>query len=114
MIARINLGMDNASKYGIGYLEMVSLLSSAIRDYGKIDCTCSKMSKGGDWKPEPILIADIDVSEWVGFNRALEALCVVLNEDSIAVSLIGREGYLIFHPNYAGERYPFNFDYFLN
>lgn len=114
MIIRINLGMANAKSHGIDYLNLVSLLELSLVSYGSVSATCTKISGGGDWEPEEILIAEISVDDIEFVNRALEALSVVLDEDSIAVSVLGNEGYLIWNPNYTGEKYEFNSDYFLN
>ena len=114
MIVRINLGMANAQSYGIDYLNLVALLQSSVKNCGDVTATCTKLSDGGDWQPESILIAEIETSDIQSVNRSLEALAVVLDEDSIAVSVLGNEGYLIWNPNYSGEKYDFNSNYFLN
>tara|TARA_R100000406_G_scaffold58601_1_gene40497 strand:- start:1000 stop:1350 length:351 start_codon:yes stop_codon:yes gene_type:complete len=114
MILRINLGMENAEGCGLDYLNLVALLNLSIGGVGSVTSACSKLSDGGDWEPENILIAEIRTNavSIKELNKRLESLALVLNEDSIAVSVLGDEGYLVFNPNYTGEKYDFNIDYF--
>lgn len=114
MLITINLGIDNSIANGIDYNSLLSLLDLSLGDYGSVMGATSKMSEGGDWEPEKILIAKIETNSLESVNRRLEALAVVLNEDSIAVSVLGDEGYLIFNPNYNGEKYDYNHNFFMN
>ena len=79
------------------------------------------MSMGGDWNPETIVVAEVNCrinhpnddigSLWF----ALQELVRITDQDAIAVHGINHVdgGFVLFHPNYEGERYDFNVDYFV-
>lgn len=69
-----------------------------------------KEHEGSDWEAEQVAVMRI---EGVSLNKTiLESLCQRLNQDAIAYEYNG-EGGIVFNPNYQGERYKFNPEYFL-
>lgn len=121
MIVRLNIGLERARDIGIDHIAAYGLLVNAVC----VKTRCAKMidwrkveSTGGDWNPEPVLWAELEVvttEDVERFKKALESLCVALGEDSIAVAIVSpsiADGTLIWHPHYTGEKYDFNIDYF--
>ena len=121
MIVRINIGLERARDIGIDHHGVYGMLINAVcvkrqcatsRGYRKVE------SAGGDWNPEPVLWVELEVvttDDVDLFKKALEALCIALGEDSIAVAIVSpsiADGTLIWHPHYTGEKYDFNIDYF--
>ena len=124
MIVRINVGLANAYKNNINGYHIVDIIKTGtngavnVLDWRVLD------SKGGNWEPEPVLWTEIEIapcnqvstsSKVERFKNVLESLCVVLNEDAIAVAIVSPscgDGTVIFNPHYTGERYEFNLDYF--
>lgn len=118
MIVRINVGLNNAQRNKLDAEHVVNLIKTGtdgaanVLDWRVVD------SEGGDWEIEEVLWAEIEVvtsDETEIFKRTLESLCVVLNEDAIAVAIVSPsigEGTILFNPHYEGEKYEFNLDYF--
>ena len=118
MIVRINLGLQNAHDNDLSTEDVHNLLFLATAPYADLNYTEQQESAGGDWDPEPILVAELEVfpNEVENFKLALEGLCVVLQEDAIAVSIVSPNigtGTVIFNPRYEGEKFEFNLDYFV-
>lgn len=118
MIVRINIGLGNASKFDFDCDTIARLLDLSTRDCAQLLNYRQVESNGGDWEPESVLWAELYVSssdEVHFFKKALEGLCTVLNEDSIAVAIVSpsiADGTIIYNPEYSGEKYDFNLDYF--
>ena len=120
MIVRINIGLERARDIGIDHHGVYGMLVNAVCVKGQCATTNGYRkveSAGGDWDPEPVLWVELEVATSDDFDqlrKALESLCVVLGEDSIAVAidLLLAGGTLIWHPRYTGEKYDFNIDYF--
>lgn len=112
MIVRTNIGLES---HGIGVSIVNQLTKAAIGSKNRIQSNFAKLSEGGDWAPELILIQQIEVLDVDSFKLGIESLCRVLGEDAIAVAIISPSigsGTIIFNPTYTGERYDFNLDYF--
>ena len=125
MIVRVNIGLQNAIDAEIGTLHVARLLELATRDCASLESYRRVESAGGDWEPEPVLWAELEIlpptieigsAERVDrFKAALQSLCVVLHEDAIAVAIVSPtifDGTIIWNPAYTGEKYDFNLDYF--
>lgn len=117
MIVRINIGLANAHGVDLSTEDVHNLVLLATDPFSDMLDTMELQSSGGDWEPEPVYWAELEVfpNEVENFKLALEGLCVVLQEDSIAVAIVSPSvgtGTLIFNPRYEGERYQFNLDYF--
>lgn len=70
------------------------------------------LSEGGDWEPETIIVFRVHrLCEHEAKSVAL-TLCKRLGQEAIAYH-DGSEGGLVFHPEYSGERYEFNSEYFI-
>ena len=118
MIVRVNIGLGNANKFDFDCHTVARILDLATRDCASLIDYREVESAGGDWEPEKVLWAELEIitcDEVSAFKDALESLCVVLNEDAIAVAIVSpriADGTVIFNPNYTGEKYDFNLDYF--
>ena len=117
MIVRINLGLANAHSADLSTQNVHDLLFHATAPYADLLDYREVQSEGGDWEPEPIYWVEFEIlHDCVDrFKRALESICTVLHEDAIAVAIVSPsigEGTILFNPNYEGERYDFNLDYF--
>ena len=124
MIVRLNIGLDNAQSHGLSHLDVSKLLKLAVRDCATF--LSARMIEGvgiadenvGDWEPEDVLWAELEIrssDEVPAFKNAVKSLCVVLQEEAIAVAIVSPrygDGLLIFNPEYTGEEYAFNLDYF--
>ena len=109
MIVQTNIGLES---HGIGTSIVNQLTTNAIGEKNRIIASDCRLSSGGDWSPELVLIQKIEISDLPAFIRAFESLCLLLGEDCIAVKGITL-GFLIFSPNYSGERFSFNSDFFI-
>ena len=120
MIVRLNIGLENASKFDFDCDTIARLLDLATRDCAELLSYRQVESSGGDWEPESILWAELEVSssdQVHFFRKSLEGLCTVLNEEGIAVAIVSPaiaigEGIIVWNPEYNGEKYDFNLDYF--
>jgi hypothetical protein len=118
MIVRINIGLGRAIESGLDCESVSNLLKLSTRDSSTVISYRQVESAGGDWAPEPVLWAELEVcnaQNVTRFTKALESLCVVLGEDSIAVAIVSplvHNGVLIWNPAYTGEKYDFNLDFF--
>ena len=117
MIVRLNIGLANAHGVDLSTEDVHNLVLLATDPYAEMIDNREVMSEGGDWDPEPVYWAELEVfhNEVENFKLALEGLCVVLHEDSIAVAIVSPSigtGTLVFNPRYEGDRYEFNLDYF--
>lgn len=113
MIIRTNIGLES---HGIGSSIVNQLTQNAIGVANVIKSSDMKLSEGGDWPPEWVLVQEIEVSNVERLKKGLVALCDVLSEDSIAVAILSPDvgnGVLVWNTNYTGERYSFNLDYFV-
>jgi hypothetical protein len=109
VIVQTNIGLES---HGIGTSIVNQLTANAIGEKNRIIASDCKLSSGGDWKPELILIQRIEISDFPSFVKGFENLCSVLGEDCIAVEGTDH-GFLIFSPSYNGERFSFNSDFFI-
>lgn len=111
-----NVGLLKAAEYNLEAVEVFKLLKNALRYCGRFEEWKVLQSSGGDWAPEPIIWANFTVKDDISVTamlRTLESVCVVLHEDSIAVKVEPYgHGKLVFNPNYKGEKYDFNVEYF--
>lgn len=118
MIVRVNIGLDNAINGGLGTYHTAQLLKLATRDCATLKSYRRVESAGGDWDAEPVLWAELEVlnsGDVHFFKKALEGICTVLNEDAIAVAIVSpsiADGTIIWNPEYDGEKYDFNLEYF--
>ena len=68
----------------------------------------SKLSTGGDWDPELIIVVTLRVplNDFEGLWFTLLDLVRTTGQDCIAIDGINHRdgGYLLFHPNYASTR----------
>ena len=76
-----------------------------------------KLSTGGDWAPELIIVVTLNVSseDFGPFWFTLLELVRTTGQDCIAVDGISHcnGGYLLFHPDYDSERYTFDRTFFV-
>lgn len=111
--------MKNVLYLNIGLLRNTDKLPNKITD---IDNTIQKdlgvhdfrlVTLGGDWGTEQTYVARVPLqsSNIELINTILEYMCIDFNQDAIAYMING-VGYLAFNPNYTGERYEFNINYF--
>lgn len=118
MIIRVNIGLKRANAIGLDHHHVAGLLMRATTGYcAEVTSYREVESAGGDWEPEPVLWAELEVvwSMVDRFKAAMESLCVALGEDSIAGYVLEPntgDGTLFWHPHYTGEKYDFNIDYF--
>ena len=112
MRVKLNVGIDRCE---LGSMLVAELLRNAIGPKNKVLDFEAKYSEGGDWEPELILIPEIIIQDLESFKRGVESMCLVLNEDCIAVSFQtnSKGGAMIFNPNYTGEKFQFNIEYFV-
>jgi hypothetical protein len=77
----------------------------------------SKMSPGGDWEAELILVVTVRVplNDFEGFWFTLLELVRATGQDCIAIDGIDHKdgGYMLFHPRYDGWRFAFDRTYFV-
>lgn len=113
MIIRTNIGLES---HGIGSSIVNQLTQNAIGVANLIKSSDIKLSEGGDWPPEWVLVQEIEVMDVDAFKSGLESLCLVLGEDAIAVAILSPNvghGVVLFSPSYTGTKYSFNLDYFV-
>jgi hypothetical protein len=60
--------------------------------------------------PEPTVVVKIDGT--VEYEQ-IEVLCLFFTQDAIALKISGF-GCLVYRPDYVGERYSYNEEYFIN
>lgn len=105
----LNIGLENNPKSPEGVLEVIEALFCFTELVEQR--TQDGQFNGND---ENTLVVELDSGLDVGTLRLnIELLCEVLTQESIAVKFNGK-GELVFNPEFKGERYEFNEDYFLN
>lgn len=111
--------MKNLLELNIGLLRNIDnqpnkvedITSSINKDFGKHDFRL--VNANGNWGEEQTYVAIIPLqSENIELvNLLLEYLCIEFNQDAIAYMLNGK-GKMVFNPNYKGEKFDFNINYF--
>jgi hypothetical protein len=111
--------MENLLELNIGLLRNtdkrpndVSYITSVIKeDFGNHDFRL--VSANGNWGEEVTYVASVPLlSSSVGLiDTILRYMCVEFNQDAIAYMLNGK-GKMVFNPNYMGEKFEFNINYF--
>ncbi len=82
-----------------------------------IDIDVQKTTSTSDWDAEDVLIADVEADMRPSeLELILNRLCVITEQDAIAFranyDVVPYQGGMAFHPNYTGEQYKFNPQYF--
>lgn len=108
----LNIGLN------VGDTEPVNQLSKTLGQldshFNYSDIIDIKVSENtGSWGKERVLVLEIKtiLDAYYLFERGLEKLCDKLNQDAIAFTF-NDVGYIAFNPNYKGEKFVFNPDYF--
>jgi hypothetical protein len=90
----------------------VSYITSVIKeDFGNHDFRL--VSANGNWGEEVTYVASVPLlsSNVELINTILEYMCIDFKQDAIAYMING-VGYMVFNPNYMGEKFEFNINYF--
>ena len=111
--------MKNLLELNIGLLRntdkqenrVIGIYNNLNRDFGGHDY---RIANGiGDWGKEKTYIARVPLqsSNIKLINTILEYMCIDFNQDAIAY-MLDEVGYIAFNPNYTGEKFEFNINYF--
>jgi hypothetical protein len=110
----MNIGLNvNGTSSDSSYEETYKAVKSVFGSFPHLIST--RNSGGSDWEGEETFLAKIDLLKTVQFEQIvviMHELCKTLKQDAIAYK-VGNVGYLAFNPEYSGERFEFNKDYFI-
>lgn len=109
--AVLNIGLNVGNEEAPNQLNKT--ISSIIK-YEIIDNIKVVELKGSNWADERTLVVSIEGDVSMGSHYYMDLcrlLCEELHQEAIAF-MIGDRGYMAFNPNYKGEEYEFNINYF--
>ena len=120
----INIGTAKGTNHGSQSAEMSHIQVGEIveRGFESTDLNYSidwKFSTGGDWTRELVAVIVVNINSGGDFHDfedmwfLLKELVRSTDQDCIAIEGIKHTdgGYLLYHPNYTGERYAFDSKY---
>lgn len=122
---KLNIGTEVGNNHGIQHDIPKSVIGQIVEttfeelsaDTGINYSIEWKLSAGGDWPPESIIVVTLDVSseDFGPFWFTLLELVRTTGQDCIAIDGINHRdgGYLLFHPGYDSERYAFDRTFFV-
>lgn len=111
LILNIGLNVGETEPANQLGLTLLSLQNRFISFMLPIDIKVSE--NFGSWGKERVLVLEMDTYKLNidGFKSVISLVCTDLRQDGIAFTIDG-EGYIVFNPNYKGEKFAFNPDYF--
>ena len=120
LIANIGttVGTEHGSQAELSQADIERATAKAFSRLGMPHTTSVRMSNGGDWAPEPVVVVTVDIDpdseQLAGLMSCILELVSTAGQDCIALQDVKHHngGTMVFHPAYHGERYLFNADYF--
>ncbi len=120
----INIGTIKGTNHGsqsaqMSHIQVGEIIERGFESTGLKYAIDWKFSKGGDWSRELVAVIEVttdtsgDFHDFEDMWFLLKELVRSTDQDCIAIEGIKHVdgGYLLFHPNYLGERYLFDSKY---